>query len=351
MSLASREGPAYKLRMIHAPAKPKFLSWRLGVLIAGIIFPGSPVRCQSAGAVVAVAERLETAALRVVVVDNEAHPPHHRAGYNGVSELRLVSGSSSNLFVPAYAGLNFEHIFSGDQASYGWNIFEPRRSPMQLVRLTDRSVELRQERTANWPLRSRVFYEANGDAIDFVFRATPLSDAWRKHGYIGIFFASYIQSPEDMSILFIGRSRTGRGDPRPRWIKHLPLSHGVAANHRPAGSVWDPPMDPGFNIDLVKGISDFEYLYPFYFGRSGENVFVQMFEPARGDGELRFAHSPSGGGNGNPAWDFVYFQRDYKVGREFTFRARAVYRKHTSDEEVVKLYEKWSGVTVNRPSP
>jgi len=156
-------------------------------------------------------------------------------------------------------------------------------------------------------------------------------------------------APEDMAIEFIGRGRPGRGDPQPRWLKHLPEKHGQAANHRPAGSTWDPALDDGFTIELVKGISNFEYIYPFYFGRSGENVFILMFERNAPEGELRFAQSPSGGGNGNPAWDFVYFRRDYSVNREFNFRVRAVYRKFVSKEEVASTYEKWSGEKVNLP--
>jgi len=293
--------------------------------------------------------RLETSKLVAVIADNEAHAPTHRAGYNGVAELRLGGWDRTNLFVPLYAGLNLEHIFSGDAAAFGWNIFEPRRAPMQLIRRPNNRVELREKRTEHWPLRSRLVYEVKGDAIDFTYYGTPLEDVWRKHGYIGVFFASYIQAPEDMAIQFIGRSRPGRGDTTPRWIKHLPDKHGVAANHRPAGSRWDPPVDDGFNIDLVKGISDFEYLYPFYFGRSGDNVFVLMFEQPRPGGELRFAQSPSGGGKGNPAWDFVYFRRDYAVNREFSFRVRAVYRKFTRVEDVVRLYERWSGEKVELP--
>lgn len=294
--------------------------------------------------------RLETGALRVVVADNEAFGTIHRAGYNGVAELLVTAPGAKNLFVPSVAGLNFEHIFSGDALSFSWNIFEPRRAPIQLVRGSATRVELQQERTEHWPLRSRLTYEVTNDAIDFTYCGTPLSDAWRKHGYIGVFFASYIDKPEDMSLQFIGRSRPGRGDARPRWIKHLPASHGLAANHRPAGSAWDPPLDEGFNIPLAKGASDFEYLYPFYFGRSGENVFIMMFERPHDGGELRFAQSPSGGGAGNPAWDFVYFQRGYEVNREFCFRARAVLRKFSNVDEVIRLYEHWSGEKVIRPA-
>ncbi|HWN96439.1 MAG TPA: hypothetical protein VNT99_15525 [Methylomirabilota bacterium] len=294
------------------------------------------------------AARLQSDQLRAVIADNEAFGADHRAGYNGVAELGLA-GDTRNVFVPQYAGLNFEHIFSGDAQSLGWNIFEPRRAPMKLVRHSPTRIELHQERTEHWPLRSRLTYEVEGDAINFTYCGTPLADAWKKHGYIGVFFASYIQKPEDMSLQFIGRSRLGSGDTRSRWIKHLPPTHGTAANHRPADSNWDPPLDDGFNIDLVKGISEFEYAYPFYFGRSGSNVFIMMFERPRDGSELRFAQSPSGGGAGNPAWDFVYLQRGYEVNRDFCFRARAVLRKFTTAEEVVRLYEQWSGEKVVPP--
>ena len=149
----------------------------------------------------------------------------------------------------------------------------------------------------------------------------------------------------------MGRTRAGRGHARPSSIKPLSEKPGVDANHRPAGCDWNPPLDDGFKIDLVTGVSDFEYLYPFYFGRSGENVFVLMFERTHAEGELRFAQSPTGGGKGNPAWDFAYFRRDYTINREFSFRVRAVYRKFTSLEDIVRLYEKWSGEKVVRPLP
>jgi hypothetical protein len=292
---------------------------------------------------------LTTDRFRMLVADNESYSSYHRPGYNGLAELSLVKPGTKSLFVSNYAGLNLEHIFSGDAESFSWNIFEPRRAPMLLVQHSTNRVELLQERTEHWPLRSRVTYEATGSAIDFTYCGTPLADAWKKHGYIGVFFASYIDKPEDMSLQFIGRSRPGRGDARPRWIQHLPPKHGIAANHRFAGSQWDPPLDAGFNIPLVEGTSDFEYIYPFYFGRSGENVFIMMFERPRDGSEVRFAQSPSGGGAGNPAWDFVFLQRGYEVNREFCFRGRAVFRKFKDVEEVIHLYEQWSGEKVVRP--
>ena len=349
IGLAVRLLPAYKrhTQIMQTSSSHASLAANLAAVLGFFLLVQSVTVCAEPAATHVA--RMTTDKLRLVIADNEAYAPDHRAGYSGVAELCLAPDGSPNLFVPLYAGLNYEHIFSGDESSYAWNIFEPRRAPMQLVQLVTNRVELRQARTEHWPLRSRLVYEANNDAVDLAFHATPLADAWKKHGYIGVFFASYIQSPEDMAIQFIGRSRAGRGDARVRWIKLVTERHGVAANHRPAGSQWDPTFDPDFKVVLANGFSDYEYFYPFYFGRSGENVFVMMFERTGAEGEMRFAQSPSGGGKGNPAWDFVYFRRDYAVGREFSFRVRAVYRRFTSLEDVVKVYEAWSGETVKRP--
>ena len=60
--------------------------------------------------------------------------------------------------------------------------------------------------------------------------------------------------------------------------------------------------------------------------------------------------TPSGGGAGNPAWDFVFYQRGYELNREFCFRARAVFRPFSTAEEVIRLYEQWSGEQVARPT-
>ena len=68
-----------------------------------------------------------------------------------------------------------------------------------------------------------------------------------------------------------------------------------------------------------------------------------MFENPGKDAELRFAQSPDGGGDTNPAWDFIYFRKNYKVGEKFSFRARAVYKKFEGKDDVIKIYEAWSG--------
>ena len=319
--------------------------------LATLVLLGGPIRApaEDGEKIPEGTVELRSAGLRTVIADNEAHGAVHRAGYSGLAELE-PRGFGRNLFVPAHAGLNFEHILSGDATSYGWDIFEPRRAPMALHRISASSVELRQERTENWPLRTRLAYALAGeDAIDLTVTTTPLTDAWKKHGWLGLFFASYIDAPEDGAIHFIGRSRPGKGDPATRWIRHLSPRHGEAACHRPAGSAWDPPMDPGLRIPLATGLSDLEYVYPFYYGVTRGKALIFLFEKPTEKAEARFAQSPTGGGEKNPAWDFIFMARGVEAGKEIRFRMRLVCREFRGREDVIRTYESWSGEHVERP--
>jgi len=280
--------------------------------------------------------------LKAVMVDNGTYGTH-KSGYNGVSEL-FHGNSLRNIFDNRYGGMNFEFIVSGDKSSYGWNIFEPRRSPMVLTQDSSSHVNLFQANTENWPLQTSVdFNVTNANALDFTIKAKPLADTWSKHGYIGMFFASYLDSPEDKSLHFIGKSRAGMGDQNRRWIKYSPAQHGVKGIHRPAGSDWDPPADPNHPIPLVTSTSDYEYIYPFYYGISHGKVYLIMFKKPDSLDEIRFGQSPNGAGPTNPAWDFFLIKRNYVVNEEFTFSGRLIYRDHDGEASIIKDYENWSG--------
>ena len=62
------------------------------------------------------------------VIGNNRAEGEHRAGYNGLWSLRHKE-SSHSLFVPAYAGLNHEHIFNGETEDDRQVFFEPRTAP------------------------------------------------------------------------------------------------------------------------------------------------------------------------------------------------------------------------------
>src|SRR6516225_5128665 len=83
------------------------------------------------------------------VIGDNAAAGEHRAGYNGVWRLTHRSEAAS-LFVPAVAGLNFEHIFDGDKRDADGSrkiFFEPRTAPMTFKRLSDRKAKLLQPPT------------------------------------------------------------------------------------------------------------------------------------------------------------------------------------------------------------
>src|SRR5436309_131748 len=81
--------------------------------------------------------------LTAVIGDNSAHE-QHRAGYNGIWSLTHRT-EPTNLFVPAVAGLNFEHIFDGDHFDRDNTrtiFFEPRNAPMTFRAISETEAEL-----------------------------------------------------------------------------------------------------------------------------------------------------------------------------------------------------------------
>ncbi len=54
------------------------------------------------------------------------------------------------------------------------------------------------------------------------------------------------------------------------------------------------------------------------------------------------SQSPSGGGQGNPAWDFQYVIHQVEEGREYGFRGRLVWKKFVSAADCLREYESWA---------
>lgn len=267
----------------------------------------------------------------VIIVDNAAidlpELPGHRAGYNGVASLKHRR-RDVNLFVPPIAGLNFEHIHDGTTAGLKEK-FEPRVFPMQLRIIDEYTVELYQPPTGNWKLESCGRYELLPDGtIEYTFECIPRAGGYRHH-YIGLFWASYIHQPDDKAIHFRGRRRDH--DASPSWIKAVTPEHGVDSTHPPADYPHTIQVDPDFPLSLVNHPSKYVYTDPWYYGVSDSMAFVQMFRP---DDQIWMAQSPSGGGDGNPAWDFQWFIPDYQIGEAYGFQMRAAYIPYESHEQI-----------------
>jgi hypothetical protein len=267
----------------------------------------------------------------IVVVDNAAGDTaalsEHRAGYNGLASLTSES-RPANLFVPNYAGLNFEHIHDGTLA-VNREKFEPRRSTLQLRAIDKYTVELYQPPTANWKLESCGRYHLLADGVvEYTFECIPRADVFH-NDFIGLFWASYINAPQDGAIHFRGRSTDQSAGTR--WIRAESPAHGTDSTHPPAGPLPRLEIDAEFPLTLVNHPSDYVYTEPWYFGVSHRQAYVLMF---RERDQIWFAQSPTGGGRTNPAWDFQWFIPEYRVGAAYGFVMRAAYLPYESLEQV-----------------
>lgn len=271
--------------------------------------------------------------VEAVIVDNRAVDdavlPEHRAGYSGVASLRHKR-RDQNLFVPSYAGLNFEHIHDGTNQDRDI-LFEPRRAPMELRVIDKNTVELYQRPTPTWQLESSLRYRMlAGGTIEMTLECIPHGKTFR-NGYIGLFWASYIHLPESLDIHFRGH-KVGKPS-EVRWIRGITPAHGQLSTHLASNDERKFTHDDNFPLTLVYNRSEFRYAEPWYYGVSHGMAFVLMFRP---QDNIRLTQSPSGGGRGNPAWDFQYFIPNYQVGKRYQMVMRATYLPFESPEQIVR---------------
>jgi hypothetical protein len=275
---------------------------------------------------------LENRAFRCVIGSN-AGTDQHRAGYNGLWSL-VPRGSEHSLFVPGIAGLNLEHYFDAWQDGRREIFFEPRVAPMTLERAGDHRVRLIQAATPFWGVESvSSFTVREPNVVDLEFRCTPRKAVFHDH-VMGVFWASYIHTPAENPIHFRGREP---GGPE-RWIAFASPKHGEASSVR--GERDDLVLDvgPGMGDKLFATVAPVRYTRPFFYGRWGDYFYLLAFKTRE---ILRFAMSPSGGGNLNPAWDFQIVVPKVKVGAEYRLSVRAVVDRWVSREAVERLAEDW----------
>jgi hypothetical protein len=282
-------------------------------------------------------DTFEVGDLRAVIGDNEGYEKH-RAGLNGVHQF-THRNEPTTLFAPTIAGLNLEHIFDGDKDLRGRDnaklFFEPRHTPMSFKKLSDSEAELHQPPTPTYKLESWTRFKLVAPHyIDFTFRCRATQHVFR-HQYIGLFWANYINAPEDKSMYFRGSRR---------WQQLCTPEHNNQSTVVHRDNKFNPTFSPVPGETLYKNFSPLRFDEPFFYGLFRKQVFVLMFD--RSDG-IRFSHSPSGGGDNealqttNPAWDFQFIIPAYEVLHDYGFRARAVYRERCSRKEIVEEFTTW----------
>lgn len=274
---------------------------------------------------------VEAGQLKATFVDNSAFGEFHRAGYNGIAEL-FHQQQDSSIFVPFYAGFNLEHIFGGDSLG---EIFEPRKAPMFLYQ-DENKILIYQPATPASSVENLTKFEIVAPHyIDVEFRCIIHSKNFFPHNYAGLFWASYINAPSNKHIYFWGQDKNQEGK---SWIAAYSSKHGFKSCHRWKNDNADYYFAPNFNLTLVNNFSDYKYDLPVYFGKYHNMAFAYFFDQSDG---IRFSQSPTGGGATNPAWDFQYIIPNLKVGKEYSFKARLVYKPFISNEDILKEYSDW----------
>ena len=134
---------------------------------------------------------------------------------------------------------------------------------------------------------------ANG-VIEMTFECIPRRDMF-KNGYLGLFWASYIDRPESLDIHFRGVPEGASGPVA--WQRGVTPAHGTFATHRGVADERTFPHDAAFPLELPFGFSRFRYSEPWYFGVCRGMAFLQMFRP---EDRVWLSQSPSGGGTGCP---------------------------------------------------
>ncbi len=283
--------------------------------------------------------RFQAGDLTAIIGDNAAHG-QHRAGYNGLWSLQHRTGSRS-LFVPGVAGLNLEHIISGKGEADRDVFFEPRRSPMELRQVSDAEAELYQPPARFTHLESwTTFTLRPPHIIDMSFRCRATQHSF-PYGYIGLFWASYINAPLDKSMYFRGGLEGGT---RTGWSQLCTPAHNAQSTVRGRMDRLQMEFPPGSPNALYKNFSPLRYDLPFFYGNFENHTFLVMFD--RGDG-IRLTHSPSGGGwnsaleTTNPAWDFQFLVANYEVNVEYHVGARILFCERISREQILAEVEKW----------
>jgi hypothetical protein len=206
-------------------------------------------------------------------------------------------------------------------------------------KLNDKTVELHQPKTPEFQVESWTRFRAvEPNAIDFAFRCTPHRDDYEGN-FLGVFWASYINSPLNKSIYFLDGESTLE---KPVWRQFCTQQHNRDSTIRNVADHVSLRFDS--QNALFANESPLRYSHPVFYGRFRDMVLIYMFQPHTG---IRFTQSPSGGGltpdgsDTNPAWDFQLIISNPSKGEEYGMNGRFVYKRWQGREDVLAEVKKF----------
>ena len=266
--------------------------------------------------------------LTAVIGDNAAHDAH-RAGYNGVWSLVHNTHGARSVFVPGIAGLNYEHIVNGEEPPDAKVFFEPRTAPMTFKQLSDAEGELHQPPTPTYHVESWTRFKLVAPHyLDMSFRCVAHQHVFPR-GYLGLFWASYMNAPLDKSMYFLGNLEN---QPQPLWSQLCTPFHNRDSTVRHRDDKLELTFAPGRDA-LYRSLSPLRFDAPLFYGNHDGLIWLVMFNRTEG---VRLTHSPSGGGANaalkttNPAWDFQFLVPKPEAMKEYGFKVRTVLRPRLS---------------------
>jgi len=228
--------------------------------------------------------------------------------------------------------MNLELYFDGIEHDRD-KLFEPRRAPMTARQTGDATVELHQPPTPEWGVESwTTFTLTPPHYIDFHYRALLHKDTFRD-GFFGVFWASYIDHPEDIAISFPAMI-----DREQRWVRHYSPVHGIESTHRHHADPCEIEPTGQQTVLLYGSYSPWKYTRPMYLGVSHGMSYVFMTED---NPHVRLTQSPSGGGPGSPAWDWQLVAPGTASGDEHTLSARVAYTPWRGIQDAEEEYDAW----------
>lgn len=211
---------------------------------------------------------------------------------------------------------------------------------MTMQRLDDASCELHQPPTPATQLESRTrFVLQPGGILDMHFECWPRKAVF-PHGYLSLFWASYINAPQDRSMYFLG----GPDNQPESWCQLCTQFHNDQSTVLHRNDQFTAAFDPDHRTALFRNFSQLRFDQPFFYGRFDDLTWLVIFDRAAG---IRLTHSPSGGGHNsalrsnNPAWDFQYLIREPVVNQRYGFSVRTMLLPHCSRDRLLQLAQNW----------